>query len=236
MFLLEPIYINMERKKQIKADLEKKRGVYSSIALLFAFAIVLIAFEYRTTSGAFEEPDQTAIPDLFEEDPSIVSFVKPPPPPPPPPVVNLSFLIDENPDEDPIEFASIDIDEDTKIKPIVVPKLVEEVIIEDNIPVLIAEKMPEFPGGLKSLFSYLGNNINYPIIAKDTGIEGIVFVSFVIAKDGSITTVKVLRGIGGGCDEEAMRVVNAMPKWKPGKQGGRKVAVQYNIPINFVLK
>ena len=99
----------------------------------------------------------------------------------------------------------------------------------------IAEEMPEFPGGLEALMDYVGRNVKYPEEAKDKEIQGRVFVSFVIEKDGSVNEVKVLRGIGGGCDEEAVRVIKAMPKWTPGKMKGQPVRVSYQIPINFKL-
>jgi len=100
----------------------------------------------------------------------------------------------------------------------------------------VVEEMPEFQGGTQALYSYLGSNIKYPETAKKEGISGRVFVQFVVEKDGSINNVKILRGIGGGCDEEATRVVKAMPNWKPGKQDGKQVRVKYNLPIKFALQ
>ncbi len=100
----------------------------------------------------------------------------------------------------------------------------------------IVEAMPDFPGGTAKMMGYLAANIHYPQKAKDEGVEGRVFISFVVEKDGSISNVKTLRGIGGGCDEEAVRVVQSMPKWKPGMQEGKPVRVFYNLPINFKLQ
>ena len=99
----------------------------------------------------------------------------------------------------------------------------------------IVEVMPEFPGGIDKLVDYLSENIKYPEQAKDQGISGRVFINFVIEKDGSVSNAKVMRSIGGGCDDEALRVVNAMPKWKPGLQKGKPVRVSYMLPINFKL-
>ena len=99
----------------------------------------------------------------------------------------------------------------------------------------IVEKMPQYRGGEEAMMKYVADNIKYPQEAKDKNISGRVFVSFVIEKDGSVNEVKVLRGIGGGCDEEAVRVIKAMPKWKPGMQKGKPVRVNYQIPINFKL-
>lgn len=97
------------------------------------------------------------------------------------------------------------------------------------------EQMPEFPGGLDELMKFVAGNVKYPEEAKDKNIEGRVFVSFVIEKDGSVNEVKVLRGIGGGCDEEAVRVISSLPKWKPGMHKGEPVRVSYQMPINFKL-
>lgn len=99
----------------------------------------------------------------------------------------------------------------------------------------VVETMPEYPGGMDALIEYLGGNINYPEQAKDEGIEGKVIVNFVIEKDGSVGETKVLSGIGGGCDEEALRVVSEMPDWSPGMQQGKTVRVSYNLPISFKL-
>ena len=99
----------------------------------------------------------------------------------------------------------------------------------------IVEEMPQFPGGEAKLMEYIGKNIKYPQKARETGIQGRVFISFVVEPDGSVSNVKLLRGIGGGCDEEAMRVVKSMPKWKPGKQRGKAVRVSYQIPVFFKL-
>ncbi len=108
---------------------------------------------------------------------------------------------------------------------------------EDNSEVFkVVEDMPEFPGGMNAMMSYLGDNITYPEAAKEEGVQGRVFVSFVIEKDGRVTNVKLLRGIGGACDEEALRVVSEMPRWKPGYSEGKAVRVAYNLPIKYSLK
>lgn len=100
---------------------------------------------------------------------------------------------------------------------------------------VMVEEMPEYPGGINKLMEYLSKNIEYPKAARESGIQGRVFVSFIVEKDGSISNVKVIRSIGGGCDEEAVRVVKAMPKWKPGKQRGKAVRVSYMLPVVFKL-
>lgn len=100
----------------------------------------------------------------------------------------------------------------------------------------VVDQMPEYPGGFKALSEFLSANIKYPEQAKKDEISGRVFVSFVVEKSGEVSNVKLLRGIGGGCDEEAIRVVSEMPDWKPGKdEKGNTVRVQYNLPIKFAL-
>ena len=98
------------------------------------------------------------------------------------------------------------------------------------------EDMPEFPGGEQAMMDFVSKNVVYPKEAQEKGISGRVMVSFIVEKDGSVNEVKIVRGIGGGCDEEAVRVVKAMPKWKPGKEKGKPVRVSYMMPIFFKLQ
>lgn len=114
------------------------------------------------------------------------------------------------------------------------PLTIEEEKIDTDVFVIV-EQMPEFPGGQDSLYKFLSANIIYPKEARDNGIEGKVFVNFTIEKDGSINEVKVIKGVHPLLDEEAVRVVESFPKWKPGKQKGKTVRVSYNLPLNFVL-
>jgi TonB family protein len=100
---------------------------------------------------------------------------------------------------------------------------------------ILVEEQPQYTGGDDARIKFLQENIKYPEEAKKAGIQGKVFVTFVIQADGAVTDVKILRGIGGGCDEEAWRVVKMMPNWIPGKEKGKNVAVQFNLPINFKL-
>ncbi|MCF8343163.1 MAG: energy transducer TonB [Bacteroidales bacterium] len=106
--------------------------------------------------------------------------------------------------------------------------------IDEDVFVVV-EQMPEFPGGDEAMYKYIADTISYPEKAKKLGLQGRVFVTFVVERDGSINQARILRGIGGGCDEEALRVVQDMPKWKPGIQRGKPVRVQYNLPIKFTL-
>jgi periplasmic protein TonB len=116
---------------------------------------------------------------------------------------------------------------------------VKEQVIQQEAPkeiFTVVEEQPGYPGGDEARIKYLQDNIKYPDEAKELGVQGKVFVTFVVEVDGSITDVRVLRGIGAGCDEEAIRVVRNMPKWVPGKQRGVPVRVQFNLPIKFTLQ
>lgn len=109
-------------------------------------------------------------------------------------------------------------------------------VSDDDAIFFVVEVQPEFPGGMDSMYAYIQKNLVYPEKAKAEGIEGRVFITFTIEKDGSVSNVKILRGIGGGCDEAAKEVVEKMPKWKPGTQRGKPVRVQFNLPIKFELE
>lgn len=111
----------------------------------------------------------------------------------------------------------------------------EEEVEEAREIFMVVEQMPEFPGGEDSLNLFIKRNLTYPMTAVESGIQGRVFVTFIIEADGSVNDVRILRGIGGGCDEEALRVISMMPKWIPGIQRGKPVRVQYNLPIKFTL-
>ena len=141
--------------------------------------------------------------------------------------------------EDDVEVEDIEInaemDQNEVVEEYVAPEIEEEEVVEQEI-FQIVEEMPSYPGGEAKLFEYIKKNMKYPQIARESGIKGRVFISFVVEPDGSVSNVKVLRGIGGGCDEEAMRVVKSMPKWKPGKQRGKAVRVSYMLPVNFQLQ
>ena len=110
----------------------------------------------------------------------------------------------------------------------------KKVSVDDEVFVVV-EEQAEFPGGLDSMYAYIQKNLVYPEKAKAEGIEGRVFVQFVIEKDGSISNILVKRAIGGGCEEAAVEIIKNMPKWKPGKQRGKPVRFQFTLPIKFEL-
>lgn len=224
----------MELKKNPEHDLQKKRGLFFEIGLLIVLAGVLIAFEWKSYEGDAYDLGKLNLEEIEEEIIPITQQNQPPPPPPPPPQVQeiLNIVEDDVVIEDEVEINS-EADENTEVEII---EYQEEVTEEEIFTVV--EEMPSFPGGTAELYKYLGENIRYPEVAKEAGIQGKVYISFVVEKDGSIADVKILRGIPGGkmCDNEAMRVVQNMPKWSPGKQRGKAVRVSYNLPVQFRLR
>ena len=123
-----------------------------------------------------------------------------------------------------------------KIKTIAKPKISGTRVDNKVYNVAEVQEKPIFPDGEAALFKYLADNLKYPAMARENGIEGTVYIEFVIDKDGSITEATVKRGIGGGCNEEALRLVNAMPKWIPGKKQGKPVKVKYTVPVKIKLQ
>ncbi len=189
--------------------------------------------------------DLTPPPPIDETEP-------PPPPPPPPPVMEtVKFtppkvvdeeVVDEPPPIQTEELPQISTttQEGDGSNDIVIPESNGTGVVESAPEEIftVVEQMPDFPGGQEGLMKYLSNNIKYPAFEADNGITGRCVVTFVVERDGSISDVRVLRGVSGGpgCDKEALRVIKSMPSWKPGKQNGRAARVQYNLPINFSLK
>lgn len=221
----------MEPKKNPKFDLEKKRGLFIQIGLATALLIVLGAFEYRTyEKSAVSLGDITLEADWEEEIEATFRDKKPPPPPPPPPEV--IEIVEDDVEIEEVEIEDTESDEDTEI--------IEEEEETDEV-FMIAEDMPMFKGCTDDLctqgeiLKYIARNTKYPAIAKENNITGRVFVGFVVDKSGSVTGVKVLRGVDKYLDAEAIRVVKSMPKFSPGRQRGKPVKVQYNIPITFKL-
>jgi protein TonB len=214
----------MEPKKNPEVNLERKKGLFLQIGLVIALLIVLAAFEYKSYEKSAYNLGSLNLDDLEEEIiPITKQELKPPPPPPPPPEV-IEIVEDDVVIEDEIEIEDTESDEDLEI--------VEE---DDEEVFMVVENMPEFPGGDLGLMKYIQKNVKYPPIAKEYNITGKVYISFVVDKSGSVTNVKVVRGVDKNLDAEAVRVIKSLPKYKPGKQRGRPVRVQFTVPINFTL-
>lgn len=230
----------MEAKKTPKADLESKKTLFLEIGLTFALAVALVAFNWKSYEKKESTFTQTAVMEIPEEQ-IIQTQENTPPPPPPEPEVKLSEDINIVDDDVEIEH-KLEIKDINDISqpdvPVVKVEMVEEEEeeeVEEEI-FTVVEKQPSFPGGDDEMFKYLYSNIKYPQAAKESGITGRVFLTFVVEKDGSIANARILRDIGGGCGQEALRVVKSMPKWTPGEQRGRPVRVQFNLPVSFELQ
>lgn len=245
------------RTKYPEVDAFRLSNTFLKFSLLTSLLVVLLAFNWTT----FE--DQVYIPegalDMAEDieiEPPRTAEPPPPPPPPPPPVIEEvpEELIEE---EDQPEFVDQSLDKETEVKapppsapppppPPPPPPKEEEIFV-------IAEDMPRFPGcenesskkdkeacAQKKMLEFIYANIKYPPIARENGIEGTAVVTFVVEKDGTVKAAKVVREIGAGCGEEALRVVELMNKtgikWIPGKQRGKPVRVQFNLPVKFKLQ
>ena len=226
----------MQVKKSENASLEKDKLVYVLMGLVFTLSLVFVALEWTEKEVTKYEVTDTEF--LFEEEVDIQQTTQETPPPPPPPAVQEVEVL--NVVEDNVETESIDVNaEDDKAEEVVIAAPVEAPVEEEEEEVVfvVVEKMPEFPGGQQALFKYLSENVKYPVIAQENGIQGRVICQFVVNKDGSIVDVEVVRSGGDpSLDKEAIRVIKSMPKWKPGKQRGKPVRVKYTVPVNFKLQ
>ena len=226
----------MEAKKTPSADLNRTVGMFTNLGLAVAVGLTLLAFEYKSYDDSGLK-DLGAASDSFEDIIDVPITQQPPPPPPPPPMEQP--VIQEIPDEVKIEEKidvnfDVDVKETTVIKEVVIT---EAVVVEEKADAIfdVVETQPNPPGGMSGWNKYLSDNLKYPTQARRMGVEGSVILVFVINTDGSIQDVEVLRGIGGGCDEEAVKIVKAAPKWEPGKQRGKAVRTRMRLPIRFKL-
>ncbi|MCD4772627.1 MAG: TonB family protein [Bacteroidales bacterium] len=225
----------MEAKKSPKANLEDKKTIFVQIGLIVALTAILFAFEWKTyEKSELVLVERVAKEVVQEEIIQTTQEVKPPPPPPPKQVTVLNIVEDDVEIEDEIEIDA-EADMETEVEEYI-PVVMDDDEVEEAEIFTVVESMPKFPGGEGAMNKYLGKNIEYPQMARESGIHGRVYVTFVVETDGRVTDIKILRGIGGGCDEEAVRVVKNMPKWNPGKQRGKPVRVQFNLPIKFTLQ
>tara|TARA_B100001093_G_scaffold305440_1_gene291368 strand:+ start:77293 stop:77946 length:654 start_codon:yes stop_codon:yes gene_type:complete len=216
----------MEIKKNPKVDLEKKRSLYLQIGFIITLLLVYVAFEYKNYDKSNYNLGDLNLDDLEEEIIPITKQEQKPPPPPPPPPEIIEIVEDEVEIEEELEIEDTESDEDEIIE-------IEEE--DDDEFFMVVENMPEFPGGDLGLMKYIQKNVKYPPIAKEYNITGKVYVQFIVDKSGTVTNVKVVRGVDKNLDAEAVRVVKSLPKYKPGKQRGKPVRVMFTIPINFTL-
>ncbi len=225
----------MELKKNPKVDLRRYSGLFTEIGLALALLIMLGAFSYTkhekvaSSLGELEDvvAEEEIIPITRQQE------VKPPPPPAPPKVSEVLNIVEDDVDiEDELEIEDTEADQETEVE---IVEIVEEEEEEEAKVFVIVENMPEFPGGQKGLRKHIAKSVQYPEIAKENGIQGKVYVKFVVNQTGNIEQVKVLRGVDPALDKEAIRVIKSLPKWKPGSQRGKPVKVSFTVPIYFQL-
>ena len=196
--------------------------------------MVLVAFEYTQYEGEVGSLGDLDI-ILDEEEMLPITQQTPPPPPPPPPQTTIIEIVEDDEEiEEELEIEDTEMDEDDIIEIVDIP---EEVVEAPQI-FHVVEESPEFPGGQVELMKFLQKNTQFPSIAREAGITGVVYVQFVVREDGKVDPddIQILRGVHPALDKEAIRVVKSMPDWKPGRQRGKAVPVYYKLPFRFNLK
>jgi len=229
----------MEVKKTPKADLENRRTLYTEIGLVVALLVVWGAFSYSTKEKAVASlGEDTQVVEV--EDMVPITQETPPPPPEAPKIPVLSDQIDIVEDDIKVEDNFMSLEDDANLGVEImdyVEEVKEEVVEEEAIPFQLVEEKPSFNGGDANEFSkWVNSKLQYPEIAKENGVQGRVTLQFTVNPDGSVSNVKVLRGVDSSLDKEAVRVVSMSPKWKPGKQRDRAVKVTYTFPVIFQLR
>lgn len=223
----------MEAKKTESADLTKKSGFFLSIGLVITMAFTVTAFEWKQYDEGLVDlsgKNMNTFEETMEVPPTDI-------PPPPPPVVQTPQVV-EVPDEEEIKDEikinlDVEVTDATKIEQIVIQA--EQPKEETDEIFNIVEESAAPKGGMAAFYKFVSDKIKYPPQARRMGIEGRVFVEFVILKDGTLSEVRAIKGIGAGCDEEAVRIVQSAPAWNPGKQRGKPVRQRYTLPIIFKL-
>ena len=228
----------MEIKKSPKANLEDKRLTFVFMGLIVALAILYTCFEWTQREITVHEADNEDF--LVEEEIQIdQTFQEETPPPPPEPeevpeVIEEIKIVEDDVETQEVNFSTEDTKEEVKIHQIELPEEPEEEEIEEVF--MVVEEMPEFPGGMQKLMKYFSDNVRYPVVAAENGIQGRVICQFTVWKDGTIRDIVVLKGVDKSLDKEAIRLIENMPNWKPGKQRGKAVSCKYTVPVSFRLQ
>jgi len=230
----------MEIKKTAKANLENKKFLFREIGLVFTLLFVLLAFEWKSSDKSVSSLANTNA-AIMEEDAIPVTNETPPPPPEMPKIPVVSDIIEIVDDNMKISNdLIINTEFDSKLGIDVkdyVQGAKEETIVEEEIPFTIVEDKPTFQGGDENTFTkWVFDRLVYPEIAKENGVQGRVILQFLIGTDGSVSDVKVVRGIDASLDKEIVRVVASSPKWKPGRLRGKPVKFCYTFPVIFQLR
>lgn len=234
----------MQPKKNPKADLSKNSGLYFVAGLAFILFVSWQAIEWKTYEKSLYGYEALNVEDDDEEDVPITEQIKtPPPPPPPPPAPEVIEVVEDEEEVEETVIESTETDEEEIIEIVEVEEVEEDI----DVPFAVIEDVPIFPGCEKvkkserrSCFQekmnrHIRKNFRYPEIAQEMGIQGRVYVQFIIAKDGSITGVR-MRGPDKNLEKEAARIIGKLPRMTPGKQRGRPVRVPFSIPITFRLQ
>ncbi|HOO94823.1 MAG TPA: energy transducer TonB [Proteiniphilum sp.] len=227
-----------EVKKSPKANLEVHRNTFILMGLVVGLSLLFFAFEWSTQTRKLDET--VLVQDVLAEEEIEITRREPtPPPPPPPPEPETPEIIEvvEEKVETKLEIKTEDDQSQRQMQTYVPPpppKPKQEEVTEEIF--VVVEDQPLFPGGNAAMMKFLSDNIKYPVIAQENGIQGRVICNFVVEKDGSITDVQVVRGVDPSLDKEAVRVIQQMPRWKPGKQRGQAVRVRFTLPVVFRLQ
>ena len=230
----------MEIKKSPKASLENKRLLFVEIGFVAALLVVWGAFSYTTKDKKVAVFDQD-VTQIEEEEIVPITQETPPPPPETQNIPILSDQIDIVDDDITVDddmFMNLEDDANLGVEITDYVEYVEEEVVEEEaIPFQLVEEKPKFNGGDANEFSkWVNSRLVYPEIAKENGVQGRVTLQFTVNADGSVSNVKVLRGVDSSLDAEAVRVVSSSPKWTPGRQRDRAVKVTYTFPVIFQLR
>ncbi len=228
----------MEVKKSPKADLEGKKTTWLLVGYVIVLAFMFVAFEWTERDKKIDT--SMALVDIEFEDELIPiteqeQKIEVPPPPEVPQQAEVLEIVDDKADVEETVIASSE-ETGQKVEVVYVPVAVVEEEPEETEIFDVVENMPEFPGGQAALMQFLAKNIKYPTIAQENGTQGRVIIQFVVNRDGTIVDARVARGVDPYLDKEALRVVNSMPKWKPGMQRNKPVRVKYTVPVMFRLQ
>lgn len=233
------IYDAMLAAKRIRhANDDANRALYLTIGLTLSLLLVIVAMEWKFYGNSGLSTINASDVNTFEEVIDIPNTLQPPPPPP---VNNLAPVFSEVDDEVILEELDVKVDVEmsdaTVVKAVVYEPVQFEMEEEKAEEIFtIVEQKPEPVGGMAAFYKYVAETIEYPNLAKTNNISGKVYVRFVVNKTGEISNVEVLKGIGGGCDEEAVRVIKSAANWTPGRQRGKPVKVYMSVPIIFTLR
>ena len=226
-----------EIKKTPRANIENQKDTAILMGGVLALALVFVAFEWSTQTTKVDL--STVVQDVVAEEEIEITRRDPtPPPPPPPPAPEAPEIIQvvDTKVETRIDINMEDDQSKAQVQTYTPPPPPKEREEEEEEIFVVVENQPEFPGGQAAMMKFLSENIKYPVIAQENGIQGRVICNFVVERDGSITDVQVVRGVDPSLDKEAVRVIQSMPKWKPGMQRGKPVRVRFTLPVVFRLQ